>query len=322
MTQEAAGVPREASWDDAPRLVEGATTLELTPQHCNLEYWISAVAQGTLMGLVKGHAPDAQIPDFMREEGHPLRETLIDEFSFRSISEEKATRAIAYLVFHAPDVETMEFFGSQLIDEARHSRVFRDHIVELGVPEADLFETIERYAGADRDRILVPLEDFALPYAKEEFAAGAVILTILVEGVLAPLAELSERKWRPLDPAAADIERGAAIDEIRHLTVGSSAVRQWVRAHPEDKDHLLDVISRGREHWASLPVADVIFRREQLYQQGLERHADIVGDYEIEEGQRLIDTTPEQRLDMALTWSNDMQEGRLAYMGLEEAIPA
>lgn len=322
MTQEAIGVPREASWDDAPRLIEGATTLELTPQHCNLNYWISAVAQGTLMGLVNGHAPDAEIPDYMREEGHPLREALIDEFAFRSISEQKATRALGHLVFNSPDVATMEFFGSQLMDEARHSRVFRDHIVELGVPEAELFETIERYAGADRDRILVPLEDFGLPYAREDFAAGALILTILVEGVLAPFAELSERKWRPLDPAAADIERGAAIDEIRHLTVGSSAVRQWVEAHPEDKGRLLDVISRGRELWANLPVADVIFGREQLFQQGIERHADVIGDYELEEGVRLVDTTPEQRLEMALTWSNEMQEGRLAYMGLEEAIPA
>jgi hypothetical protein len=322
MSQETAGVPREASWDDAPRLVEGATTLELTPQQCNLEYWIGGVAQGTLMGLVKGHAPDAEIPDYMREEGHPLREALVDEFAFRSISEEMATRAISFLVYTAPDVETMEFFGTQLIDEARHSRVFRDHIVELGVPEADLFSTIERYAGADRERILVPLQEFALPTYADDFAAGAVILTILVEGVLAPLAELSERKWRPLDPAAADIERGAAIDEIRHLTVGSAAVRQWVQAHPEDKEHLLDVITRGRELWAQLPVAEVIFRREQLYQQGLERHADVVGDYEIEDGLRLIDTTPEGRLEMALTWSNDMQEGRLAYMGLEEAIPS
>ena len=95
----------------------------------------------------------------------------------------------------------MEFFATQLIDEARHSRVFRDHLVELGVPADELFATVEQVAGRDRDRVLIPLEDFGLPLAREgDFLGGVVLLTILVEGVLAPLAELSERKWRPLDP--------------------------------------------------------------------------------------------------------------------------
>lgn len=316
MTQQ---VPAEASWDEAPRLIEGATELELTPHDCDLDYWIGAVAQGTLAGLVRGHAPESTVPDFMRADG-PLREALIDEFAFRSISEEKATRALSYAVISAPDVWTMEFFGTQLIDEARHARVFRDHIVELGVPEDELFDTIERYAGADRDRILTPLEDFAIPVGKAgDFAGGVVILTILVEGVLAPLAELSERKWRPLDPAAADIERGANIDEVRHLTVGSSVVRQHLVDHPEDTDRLVELISRGRELWNSLPTPEVIFKREQLFQQGLEQHADVVGDYEIEDGRRLIDTTPEERLEMALRWSSEMQDGRLEYMGLGDA---
>jgi hypothetical protein len=256
----------------------------------------------------------------MREPG-PLRDALIDEFAFRSISEEKATRAISHLVMDAPDVETMEFFGTQLIDEARHARVFRDHIVELGVPREELFDTIEAVAGEDRDRILVPLEEFALPVARSgDFAGSVAILTILVEGVLAPLAELSERKWRPLDPAAADIERGANIDEVRHLTVGGSVVRRHLLEHPEDTDRLSELLVRGRALWAALPTPEVVFRRERLFQEGLELHADAVGDYEIEDGRRLLDTTPEQRVEMALGWSNDMQESRLAYMGLGDAV--
>ncbi|HEX8067905.1 MAG TPA: hypothetical protein VF520_15405 [Thermoleophilaceae bacterium] len=313
-------VPGEADWERAPRLVEGAIDLELTPADCNLDYWLGAVAQGTLLGLVRGHAPESEPPAFMREPG-PLRDALIDEFAFRSISEEKATRAISHLVMDAPDVETMEFFGTQLIDEARHARVFRDHIVELGVPREELFDTIEAVAGEDRDRILVPLEEFALPVARSgDFAGSVAILTILVEGVLAPLAELSERKWRPLDPAAADIERGANIDEVRHLTVGGSVVRRHLLEHPEDTDRLSELLVRGRALWAALPTPEVVFRRERLFQEGLELHADAVGDYEIEDGRRLLDTTPEQRVEMALGWSNDMQESRLAYMGLGDAV--
>jgi hypothetical protein len=217
----------------------------------------------------------------------------------------------------------MEFFGTQLIDEARHSRVFRGHLLELGIPEDELFATIQRYSGEDSLHILVPLEDFALPLIRDQrdFIAGVIILTVLVEGVLAPTAELSERKWRVLDPPAAQIERGANIDEIRHLTVGGAVVRQYLLDHPEEKPRLLDIITRGRQLWRELPTDGVIMRREQHFQDGLEQRADVVGDYEIWEGKRLIDSTPMERLVAANTWSTEMQDSRLRYMGLEEAIP-
>jgi hypothetical protein len=311
-------VPAEADLDRAPGLLDGAMSLELTPQTCNLEYWLGAVAQGTLQGLVKGgHRAEAAIPDWMREPG-PLRQALVEEFAFRSIAEEKATRALSYLVLQAPDIDCMEFFATQLIDEARHSSVFRGHLLELGVRREDLAATIDRVAGTDRDAVLVPLEEFGLPLGRDaaDFIGGVIVLTVLVEGVLAPAAELSERKWRLLDPAAAEIERAAGVDEIRHLTVGSAIVKQHLEAHPEDLPRLRELIDRGRAMWGTLPVLDMILRREKLFQEGMLRRADIVGDYELEPGTRLIDSTPEQRLMMAATWSLQMQESRLAYMGL------
>lgn len=310
-------IPREADWKAAPSLIEGATNLELTPAECHLDYWFTAAPRGTLQGLVNGHSPQAEIPDYMLRPG-PLRDAIMNEFAFRSIAEEKATRAISYMVASAPDLDNMEFFATQLIDEARHSRVFRGHMLELGVPESELFATIERISGEDSRRILVPLEDFALPLVRDQrdFIAGVVILTILVEGVLAPSAELSERKWRLLDPPAAQIERGANIDEIRHLTVGGSVVRQHLLDHPEDKARVLDIITRGRELWTQLPTAEVIFKRELYFQEGLGQQRDVVGDYEIWEGRRLIDTTPEERLMAANNWSQEMQNSRLRYMGL------
>jgi hypothetical protein len=315
--------PPEADWNRAPSLIEGATSLNLTAGECHLDYWLKAAPQGTLAGLVNGHSPGAKVPEYMLMPDNPLRQAIMNEFAFRSIAEEKATRAISYMVASAPDVDTMEFFGTQLIDEARHSRVFRAHLLELGVPEEDLFSTIEETSGEDARRILAPLEEFALPLVRDQqdFIAGVVILTILVEGVLAPAAELSHRKWLVLDPAAAEIERGANIDEIRHLSVGSSVVRRHLADHPEDRGRIRDIITRGRELWARLPTTDVIFKRELLFQQGLEEQAGLVGDYEIWPGRRLIDTTPEERLVAANTWSAEMQNSRLDYMGLsEEAV--
>lgn len=314
-------IPREADWNEAPGLMDGAMNLEMTAEQCNLEYWIPAVAQGTWQGLVNGHTPQAETPEHMRADG-PLRDAAIQEFAFRSMSEDKAVRALGYMVDLAPDVDSMEFFATQLIDEARHAMVFRNHLLELGVPRSELLETMERVAGEDRRRVLDPVEEWGLPVVRDnrDFYGAVVLCTVLIEGVLAPFSELGERKWAVVDPAGSEIDRGANIDEIRHLTVGAGIVRRHLQANPEDADRLVELITEGRELWLKTPVADVLYRRECLYQQGLEQIADVVGDYEIEEGRRLIDTTPEDRLGIALKWSAEVQDERLRYMLLDGAI--
>jgi hypothetical protein len=311
-------VPEEADWSHAPSLVDGATTLTLTAADCNLQYWLGAVPLGTLRGQVLGHGPESVTPGFMREPG-PLNDALTSELAFRALAEEKATRAIGHLVSLAPDNDTMEFYATQLLDEARHAMVFRSHLLDLGIEREDLHDTIEKLAAEDRDRILAPLEDLGLRTLRDErdFIGGVIVLTVLVEGVLAPAAELSERKWRPLDPAAADIERGAAIDEIRHLVVGSSVAREYLRRHPGDRTRMLDLIAHGRALWDGLPSRDMVYRREQLFEEGLRQHEDIVGGYEIWPGRRLLDTTAEERLETAMEWADRMQLARLSYMGLE-----
>ncbi|KUO09847.1 VlmB-like protein [Streptomyces sp. DSM 15324] len=309
----------EADWDLAPNVLEGARELRLSPEQCDLDYWIANVAQGTLKGLVNGHHPDAVTPEYMLKPG-PLRDALLFEFSFRSIAEDKAARAITSLVQNAPDVKSMEFYATQLIDEARHAQAFRAHMLEIGVAEAELDDVIEEYAGEHQRGVLDPLEEFGLevmngPHA---FVSGVAVLTILVEGVLAPTGELSEHKWKIVDPAAASVERGAGIDEIRHLTVGSEIVKRHLERDPSLKPHLADVVRRGNELWGKLPVLAVLQRREELFQAGIEQIADVIGDHEIWPGRRLLDSTPDERIATALQWSAETQTTRLAYMGMGE----
>ncbi|MCD0484725.1 VlmB-like protein [Streptacidiphilus sp. ASG 303] len=313
--------PPEADWESAPSLVDGAMNLELTAASCNLQYWLRAVPQGTLRGRVLGHAEDAGTLDVVRRPG-PFNDALTQELAFRSMAEEKATRAISYLVALAPDNDCMEFYATQLMDEARHAMVFRSHLPALGVAPHELEQEVERLAGADRDRVLVPLEELGLRVLRDEgdFIGGVVVLTVLVEGVLAPAAELSERKWRVFDPAASEIERGAGIDEIRHLTVGSSIAREYLLKHPEEKPRILALVRDGMRLWAELPSAELVHRREVLFQQGLEEHGALAGDYEVWPGRRLVDTTAEERERTAHEWAGRMQRARLAYMGLEEAL--
>ncbi|MER6159601.1 VlmB-like protein [Streptomyces sp. NPDC001868] len=320
-TTATTAIPVEADWDRAPSLLDGAEKLELTPAVCDLRYWLNAVPNGTLRGNILGHAADVRPLDVVTRPG-PLNSALTQELAYRSVAEEKATRAIGYLTALAPDNDTMEFYATQLIDEARHAMVFRSHLLELGVPETELFATVARVAAVDQERILVPLENLGLRVLRDErdFIGGVLVLTVLVEGVLAPAAELSERKWRVFDPAAADIERGAGIDEIRHLTVGSAIVRDHLRAHPQDKERLLELIQEGYALWDKLPTTEQLMRREELFQQGVEQHRDLLGDYEIWPGRRLADTTAEERLETGHEWAAHMQRTRLVHMGLEEAV--
>ncbi|HET9139829.1 VlmB-like protein [Actinophytocola sp.] len=297
-------------------LLDEAANTELTPAEANLRHWLA-----TMPPPLDGHAPDVPVPEFMREPG-PLFDAIAQEYAFRAVAEEKAARALGYLVPLAPDTDTMEFYATQVLDEARHAMVFRNHLVALGVPAAELPAATESFAGNDIRAILDPLEEFSLRIMRDQadFLGGVVVMTVILEGALAPAAELSERKWRPLDPAAADIDQGAGIDEVRHLTVGAAVARQYLLDHPKRRDDVLALIERGMRLWAGLPVRAMVRRREELFQAGLAQHAGVVGDYEIWPGRRLVDTTPVERLTTAEGWSAELKSVRLKYIGLEGAL--
>jgi hypothetical protein len=319
------GIPLHADFNRAPGLLEGATTYELSPEECDIEFWLTAVAQGTLHGLVRGRRPDAAVPDFLRAPG-PLRDNLITEFAFRSLTEVEATRICALATAAAPNPAYMDFYATQTLDEARHADSFRSHLMDLGVPAGELHDTVERVARQDVLRLIDPMWQWGLTVLERNAATRFIdivsVITVLLEGVLAPTTELSELKWKGISPATADIERGACVDEIRHLSVGSWIIRKHVHDNPSDTQRLVEFVAEGRQIWATLPTAEIIFAREQQYQEGILLNRDKIGDYEIFPGRRLVDTTPEERLLRALQWSEDIQRGRLAYMGLSDAMPA
>lgn len=315
-------LPPETDWDQAPGLLDGAMNLDLSAQQCDLAYWFSSVAQGTLRGRAEnGHTEEEITPAHMCTDG-PLRDAQILELGCRSVAEEQGTRVLAHYVANATGIAEMDFFATQLMDEARHSMVFRNHLVEMGVPASELHATIAKLSADYRQDVLDPILDFAVRAVRDEgdFIGAVAVFTIIIEGVLAPAAELSERKWSLIDPAASAIARGAAIDEIRHLTVGSSIVREHLRANPDYRVRLMDTIRRGRTLWDTIPDKKYILEREHLFQEGMHQHADIIGDYEVWPGQRLLDTTAEERYNMAERWTDKMAAARLSYMGLDEAV--
>jgi hypothetical protein len=314
-------IPMETDWDRAPSLLDGAMNLTLTARQCDLAYWLRGVAQGTLAGrAATGHTAREITPAYMRTPG-PLRDALILELGYRSVAEEQATRVLSYYVANAPSVPEMEFYATQLLDEARHAMVFRNHLLELGIPAAELHATVEAMSVDYKREVIDPILDFALRAVRDErdFVGGVAVFTIVIEGVLAPAAELSERKWNVLDPPAGAIARGASIDEIRHLTVGSSIVREHLLTDPEYRPRLMDILDRGRELWAGIPDKKFVIHREELFQEGMCQYADLIADYELFPGRLLLSTTPDERYDTAERWTDQMAAVRLAYMGIVEA---
>src|SRR5258708_23805267 len=133
-------VPSEADWDRAPGLLEGAGTRALTVQQCALAYWFTAVAQGTLKGRPLGHS-GGEVPAYLTDPG-PLREALRLELVYRTLDEEAATRVLSHYVAITPGIPELEFFTTQLVDEARHCMIFRNHLVDLGVPADGLMDWV------------------------------------------------------------------------------------------------------------------------------------------------------------------------------------
>lgn len=314
-------IPAEASFESAPGLLDGAMRLTLGTRDCDLAYWLANVAQGTLVGRAEtGHAPSAITPGYMREPS-PLRAALMLELGWRSAAEDKATRVLSHFVAGAPGVPEMEFYATQVLDEARHSMVFRNHLVEMGVAAGELHQTIAAMSADYTREVLDPIAEFAVRTVRDEgdFVGAVAAFTIVVEGALAPAAELSERKWNRLDPAAGEIARGSAIDEIRHLTVGSSIVKEHLIRHPEYRSRVIEIITAGRELWDGVPSRKYTLQREELFQVGMHEHAELLAGYEVFPGRALLDTTAEERYDLAEEWSDQMTGARLAYMGLADA---
>lgn len=96
--------------------------------------------------------------------------------------------------------------------------------------------------------------------------------------------------------------------------MGSSLIRDHLIRHPEYRPRLLEIMRDGRRLWDELPDKKYVMQREELFQEGMHQHADLIGDYEVWPGRRLLDTTPDERYDTADRWTEEMAVSRLEYM--------
>jgi hypothetical protein len=282
----------------------------------DLDDWIHETSR-SYGNLTQGHDPGAQVPDWARQEG-PLRATFVDEFSFRARVEEAAVRGLAQVVAAAPDLKTMDFYASQMADEARHAYVFRQLLVGIGYDAKSIEAQVASLSRRRVASILEPIEEFAQPYAAaRDFAAGVTMVAVIAEGALAPAAELSSRKWRGLHPAAAQVAHGANLDEVRHLNFGTAILREHLDRTRGERERIAELIRSGMALWGKLPIVDMLAERERLFQDGMAPLKSRIETLELVPGRLLIDTTADERLALQFQWSLEMRERQLRVLGIE-----
>ncbi|MFL1538416.1 hypothetical protein ACJOYG_01640 [Acinetobacter baumannii] len=248
-----------------------------------------------------------------------LENSLKQELSFKSLTEFYASKAILDIVKIAPSLKEYDFLNTLLIDETHHSYLFRTYLKDNGLLAlTNPLEEMAEVLNHSHQQVVIPFQDFIKKWVvdKNDFYAGISIITIILEGILAPTAELSEVKWLPFYKKASEIQRYANVDEVRHLTICAEILKSKVNTNPEIKNSLQECIHEGLNIWNTSNIQNIILQRESLYQQGIEENQHLIEDYYLVDGILLKDTTPEMRLEISNSMVHQMQKSRLEYIGI------
>lgn len=248
-----------------------------------------------------------------------LQKSLIQELSFKSLTEFYASRAILDIVKLAPSLEEYDFFNTLLIDETHHSYLFRSYLQKnCYLALTDPINEMATVLNHSHLEVVQPFQDFIHKWVveKNNFYAGVIIITIILEGVLAPTAELSERKWFPFYQKASAVQNYANLDEIRHLTICAEIVKRQIEKNPKIAQQLKVCIQEGFQLWNNTNMHQIMLEREELYQQGMQQNLERIDGYYLIDGILLKDTYPEQRIEISNNLVEKMQQSRLQYIGI------
>ena len=294
-------------------LVQQASAASMAPEEHDIEAWMEQVIRRELGSTLYGIDRTSEHRYRCNNE---LREALLQELSFKSFSEDLAARGLAQLSALAPSNADFQYLLTHTLDESRHANNFAEHFYKVygARDEAALVAASETHV----EQILRPLESYYYDFvlSRNDYYSGVAIIAIVLEGVLAPSSELSELKWAPFDDHAAQVQRSANVDEVRHLCVCAEIVKRGIDADAATRRRVVECIQAGFALWEQLPVYDMLLARENLYQEGMLAQPERVAEYELEPGLRLLDTDQNARIALASQWSQQMQAERLTYLGI------
>lgn len=200
----------------------------------DIQYWLESAPQGYLEGTEYGHPPGEQEPDVV------LRNEVLHEQAVRStvqlvVGERCALAASSGLINAAPDEASKRFLATQTLDEARHVEVFTHRLRDLGVKQAELESTIERFANPN----LVKFAEVLLEKVdRKDFVAGVVGQNVILEGMAFRVFEMMHAANAEANPKFAHILSGTIADERRHVGFGENRIGSLIREHPERKPEI------------------------------------------------------------------------------------
>lgn len=296
------------------RLIENELKTNIFAENWGLEEWLTEQSEEK-----NNASPDTSRDPKLTYQAGPLRESIIRELAFKSIAEYEVCKSLLLIANAAPCHSQFEYFITQIVDEGRHARLFREHLLRIGFSGADrIREDMAQAMSGKFDDVIEPFKHYFNKWVitNGDYIAGILIITVILEGVFAPTSELSEMKWKPFDHVAAHIQSKANTDELRHLAVCANIVKQSLDNDPSLKKRAFDCISEGLALWQNLPLLGIYGEIEGLYQMGLEQNKHLVSGYELMPGVLLSESTAESRMILSNTLVERIQLSRLKYIGL------
>jgi hypothetical protein len=200
----------------------------------SIQNWLESCPQGYLMGTEYGHQPGEEEVAVLRDNP-VLREDTIRTTVQLVVGERCALAASSGLINAAPDEASKRFLATQTLDEARHVEIFTHRLLDLGVPKAELEETITHWANPN----LVKFAEILLEKVdRKDFIAGVVGQNIVLEGMAFSVFEMMHAMNQEMNPKFAHTLAGTIADERRHVGFGENRIGSLVKEHPERRPEI------------------------------------------------------------------------------------
>jgi hypothetical protein len=197
----------------------------------SIQSWLESCPQGYLENTEYGHAPGEKEPEVL------LANDILHEETLRAtvqlvVGERCALAASSGLINAAPDEASKRFLATQTLDEARHTEIFTQRLLDLGVKKADLESVIRHFANPN----LVKFADLLLEKVDDkDFVAGVVGQNIVLEGMAFSVFEMLHALNQEMNPKFAHTLSGTIADERRHVGFGENRIGSLIKQYPERK---------------------------------------------------------------------------------------
>jgi len=200
----------------------------------SIQSWLESCPQGYLEETEYGHAPGEHEPSEVLEN-QVLNEEAIRATVQLVVGERCALAASSGLINAAPDELSKTFLATQTLDEARHTEVFTQRLLDLGVKKKDLASVIAHHANPN----LVKFAELLLEKVdKKDFVAGVVGQNIVLEGMAFSVFEMLHALNGAMNPKFAHTLSGTIADERRHVGFGENRIGSLIKEHPEKKPEI------------------------------------------------------------------------------------